>query len=156
MGLEESATLSVISVITEGRRTHILTESHVCFLLPGDFAVFSLVPTWGSPRDVGSSSSAICGGQSAWLSFQRAQPHSFASWAGTQTLPLGEQPFFCSQFVVHEGLTPPAETVTCPWPVRVSCPSHGHCNQFKDGRMKVLPRNLERDTLSTCVANWCV
>ena len=65
-------------------------------------------------------------------------------------LPLGEQPFFCSQFVVKEGLTPPAETgggrVTCAWPVRVSCPSHGHCDRLKDGPKKVLPRNLERDT----------
>lgn len=126
---------------------HPHTESHVCFLLLGDFAVFSLVPSWGSLRDVGPSLSAIRGGQSAWLSFQWAQLHSSVSWVGTQTLPLGEQPFFCSQFVVQEGLIPPAETVTCPWPVSVSCPSHGHCNRLKDGRMKVLPRNLERDTL---------
>ena len=65
--------------------------------------------------------------------------HTDPSFGGTTLLLFS----VCSS----RGIIPPAETVTCPWPVSVSCPSHGHCNRLKDGRMKVLPRNLERDTL---------
>lgn len=125
-------------------RTLVLTQSQVSFLLLGELCHVSfgtnLGVTEGRGTFLGRAIAPACSAHSSFSGRAR-----ISSFGGKKTLLL---------FSIHmfkRDWPPCAEAMewAChlSWLVKLSYPSHGHCNLLKDAHMKVLPRDLERATL---------